>query len=248
MFPIRDHNPSERTPYITLLLLAANILIWLYGTATLSSTADFNRLYLDYAMIPAKISNGENYYTLVTSVFLHDGIWHLAGNMLFLWIYGDNMEDEMGHFPFLGFYLLCGAGAALAQYVFEPWSPVPLIGASGAIAGVMGGYLLLFPKAKVDVFIFFIVFFRILPLPAWILLGLWFALQIFAGFSSVGGTGGVAYWAHAGGFVLGVLFTLPLWLRLGGTGFWSRTDGHPDHPVARYPVIQSRMPRVGRRR
>ncbi|MDP5359879.1 MAG: rhomboid family intramembrane serine protease, partial [Paracoccaceae bacterium] len=125
-----------------------------------------------------------------------------------------------------------------------PGSTIPTVGASGAIAGVMGGYLLLFPKARVDIFIFFIVFFRILPIPAWIMLGLWFALQLFNGLSVDTSMGGVAEWAHAGGFVIGFALTLPLWFRLGGTLFWRQTHGHPPHPEATY--ARSSVPIVRR--
>ncbi|MFQ1701637.1 rhomboid family intramembrane serine protease [Loktanella agnita] len=234
MIPIRDHNPSERRPYVTLILIAINVGIFVWGYTALSSDMLMARFYFDYAMIPARLSQAENSVSLVTSIFLHGGIMHLAGNMLFLWIFGDNLEDKMGHIPFLLFYLICGVGANLAQFASEPDSIVPVIGASGAIAGVMGGYLLLFPKAKVDIFVFFIVFFRILPIPAWITLGVWFGMQLFNGVNVDTTAGGVAYWAHAGGFIIGLLATLPLWLKLGGVRFWKRTDGHPDHPDAQY--------------
>jgi membrane associated rhomboid family serine protease len=247
MFPIRDHNPSERVPYITYTLIALNVAIWGYGALVLTSDRQIGQLYYDYAMIPARISAGENYASLVTAIFLHAGIMHLAGNMLFLWIFGDNLEDKMGHLPFLVFYLVCGVGADLAQFAMEPRSPVPTVGASGAIAGVMGGYLLLFPKARVDVFLFFIVFFRILPIPAWIMLGVWFGLQVFNSVGADMSGGGVAYWAHAGGFVAGVLLTVPIWVRLGGPTFWTRTDGHPDHPEAAYSVLRTRIPTVKRK-
>ena len=247
MLPIRDHNPSERLPYVTYALLAMNIVIYLWGLAFITTEQEIGRLYYDYAMIPARISASESYPSLVTSAFLHAGFMHLAGNMLFLWIFGDNMEDKMGHVPFLIFYLASGVGANFAQLLADASSPIPTIGASGAIAGVMGGYLLLFPKAKVDIFFFFIVFFRIVPVPAWIMLGLWFALQLGNGVIGDGTGGGVAYWAHAGGFVIGFILTLPLWLRLGGNGFWVRTDYHPDHPEAEYRIGKSRIPVVHRK-
>ncbi|MEJ6403498.1 rhomboid family intramembrane serine protease [Yoonia sp. 2307UL14-13] len=243
MLPIRDHNPSERVPYVTLTLIALNVLVFGFDMVALQTEQALSRFYYDYAMIPARVSAGENYPSLITSIFLHAGFMHLAGNMLFLWIFGDNLEDKMGHLPFLAFYLFCGIGASLAQFATEPLSVVPMVGASGAIAGVMGGYLLLFPKARVDIFIFFVVFFRIFPIPAWIMLGLWFGLQLFNGVNSSMIGGGVAYWAHAGGFVIGFIVAVPLWLRLGGTRFWDRTDGHPDHPEATYgrssvPVVK----------
>jgi membrane associated rhomboid family serine protease len=243
MLPIRDHNPSQRIPYVTFALIAINVAIFAWGFVVLQTDQAFQQLYYDYALLPIRLSQGENYAALVTSTFLHGGFMHLAGNMLFLWIFGDNLEDEMGHVPFLLFYLACGIGASLAQYVTEPGSSIPMIGASGAIAGVMGGYLLLFPKARVDIFIFFIVFFRIIPVPAWIMLGLWFALQLFNGLSIGTSNGGVAYWAHAGGFLIGFVLVLPLWLHHGGMLFWRQTHGHPPHPEATYkssniPVVR----------
>lgn len=243
MIPIRDHNPSEATPYVTLALIGVNILVYFWGVATLVTDQQLGQFYFDYALIPVLLSEGHNASALMTSIFLHGGFLHLAGNMLFLWIFGDNMEEEMGHLPFLAFYLACGIGASLAQYIGDPYSQVPMVGASGAIAGVMGGYLLLFPKARVDIFIFFIIFFRILPIPAWIMLGLWFGIQVAGGLVTDTSAGGVAYWAHAGGFVLGLALTVPLWLRRGGQAYWQRTQGHPPHPEAFYrrssvPVVR----------
>ena len=244
MLPIRDHNPSERTPYVTLTLIVINIAIFALGLIFAQSDQALGQLYFDYALIPLRLSHGENYPALVTSIFLHGGFMHLAGNMLFLWIFGDNMEDEMGHLPFLAFYLICGALASLAQFGTDPQSAIPTVGASGAIAGVMGGYLLLFPKARVDIFIFFIVFFRIFPIPAWIMLGLWFGLQLFNGFTVDVSGGGVAHWAHAGGFIIGFIGVIPLWRKRGGQQFWTRTQGHPPHPDAIYK--NSNIPLVRR--
>jgi membrane associated rhomboid family serine protease len=149
--------------------------------------------------------------------------------------------------PFLLFYLAAGLAAGWLQVAADPASPIPMVGASGAIAGVMGAYLLMFPRARVDVFVFFIIFFRIVPVPAWIMLGLWFAIQIFSGISVPSDVGGVAYWAHAGGFVAGLVLAVPLWLRRGGTAFWSRTHGLPPHPAATYPLAQSRIPTIRRK-
>ena len=249
MFPIRDHNPSRGVPFVTYALIALNVGIWAWTAAAAQGDQATWELYRVWAMIPARISNGEGWLTLVTSTFLHAGILHLAGNMLFLWIFGDNLEDEMGHTGFLVFYLLAGIGAGLAQWVTEPWSPIPTVGASGAIAGVMGAYLLFFPRARVDVLLILIVFFRVFPIPAWIVLLVWFGIQVFQGVGTSAGDAGVAYWAHAGGFVVGFALALPLWLREGGPRFWRRTDGHPPHPEARYPdVLNSSVPRVPRRR
>jgi membrane associated rhomboid family serine protease len=242
MLPIRDHNPSGRTPYVTFALMAANILIFLsYGMAEISTV---NAVYYEWAMIPARISFGEGYYTFVTSMFLHGGWMHLAGNMLFLWIFGDNIEDEMGHIPYLIFYLATGILAGLVQYLTATQSGVPTVGASGAIAGVMGGYLLLYPKAKIDILLILIVFFRIFPIPAWIMLMVWFAMQFFGGWGADPDTGGVAYWAHAGGFVAGIILAVPIWLKRGATRFWQANDFHPPHPEAKYDL--SRIPKVSR--
>lgn len=248
MFPIRDHNPSRRTAFVTYGLIATNVIVFLAYWPLFSDQARLGQFFFNWAMTPELISHGAKSHTLITSMFLHGGLMHLGGNMLFLWIYGDNMEDEMGHLGFLAFYLAAGVAAALAQVAWEPGSRIPTVGASGAIAGVMGGYLLLFPKAKVDVLFIFVIIFKVIPIPAWIVLGLWFAIQIFSGVSVQTEGGGVAYWAHAGGFVAGALMALPLWLRLGGPAFWRRTHGHPDHPEASYPLARSRVPTVRRRR
>ena len=168
--------------------------------------------------------------------------------MLFLWVFGDNMEDEMGHWGFLAFYLAGGLGAAALQIASAPESTTPMVGASGAIAGILGGYLLLFPKARVDVLFFFVIIVRIIPIPAAFVLGVWFALQVFGGLGTSEQGGGVAYWAHAGGFIAGLVLTVPLWIRLGGPDFWRSTDGHPPHPEAHYRWQKSGVPRVPRRR
>ncbi|MFQ6548680.1 rhomboid family intramembrane serine protease [Aestuariibius sp. 2305UL40-4] len=245
MFPIRDHNPSQNVPWVTYGLIAANILIFLSYAGLFNDPPRLNALFWDWALIPARVSEGEALSGFLTSIFLHGGVMHLAGNMLFLWVFGDNLEDEMGALGFLIFYLACGVAAGLAQYLAEPFTPIPMVGASGAIAGVMGGYLLLFPRAKVDILFIFIVIFRIIPVPAWIMLALWFGLQVLRGVGADTGSGGVAYWAHAGGFVIGALLAIPLWLRLGGPRFWVRTHGHPPHPDATYrrssvPVVRKR--------
>ncbi|MFK7869466.1 MAG: rhomboid family intramembrane serine protease [Roseobacter sp.] len=247
MFPIRDHNPSGRTPYVTYLLLMANIVIFLSYAGVMQDARAINGIWYAWAMIPQRVSAGDATYTLITSMFLHGGFLHLVGNLLFLWIFGDNIEDTMGHWRFLGFYLAAGVLASVAQLVTEPYSPVPMVGASGAIAGVMGAYLLLFPKAKVDILIILIVFFKVLPIPAWIMLALWFGMQFLGGIGSEAGTGGVAYWAHAGGFVAGLLLAVPVWLKRGGTRFWHQTHGAPPHPEARYRFSESRIPKVGRK-
>ncbi len=247
MFPIRDHNPSTRTPYVTYVLVLANVLIFLAYWLPIESERELGLFYITWGLIPAKAMAGLDLHTILTSMFLHGGWMHLIGNMLFLWIYGDNMEDQFGHFGFLAFYLACGTAAAFGQIAADPRSFAPMVGASGAIAGVMGGYLLLFPKARIDIFFFFLIFFRIIPIPAWIVLGLWLALQVWSGLSPSDSDGGVAYFAHLGGFAAGLALTIPLWLRRGGPKFWNYTHGAPPHPVATYPVSHSRIPPVPRR-
>ena len=245
MFPIRDHNPSGRTPYVTYALMALNILIFLGYVSLFQDDRAIGAFFGTWAMIPARVSAGDGYFTLISSMFLHGGLMHLGGNMLFLWIFGDNMEDEMGHGPYLLFYLASGIFAGLVHLISAPYSVVPTVGASGAIAGVMGGYLLMFPKARVDILLILIIIIRIFPIPAWIMLLVWFGMQFVGGVGANPDEGGVAYWAHAGGFIAGAALTIPLWLRRGGQKFWHRTHGHPPHPEATY--VRSRLPKVRRR-
>ena len=243
MFPIRDHNPSEKTPFVTYALIAANVGIFALMWPLFGDPWALQQVYLAWGLVP-RVSEPVTY---VTSMFLHGGVMHLLGNMLFLWIFGDNLEEEMGHGGFLAFYLAGGLAAAGLQVAADPASPIPMVGASGAIAAVLGGYLLLFPKARVDILLFLVIFIRVFPVPAWLMLGVWFGLQLFGGYSADTSEGGVAYWAHAGGFVAGFALTLPLWLRRGGPAYWTRTDGHPPHPEARYRFRQTSVPRVRRK-
>ncbi|PYG33092.1 rhomboid family intramembrane serine protease [Pelagimonas varians] len=242
MFPIRDHNPSGRTPYVTYALLFINVMVMIAASQLVVSPRDQLAFYADFALVPVFLSEGHGFAGLVTSMFLHGGWMHLAGNMLFLYIFGDNLEDEMGHLGFALFYLAAGIAAGLIHYLSAPYSNVPTVGASGAIAGVMGGYLLLYPKARVDIILILIIFFKIFPIPAWIVLAVWFAMQVFGGIGSDPLTGGVAYWAHAGGFVAGLVLAVPTFLRLGGTSFWHKHHGQPPHPEARYSVTS--IPRI----
>ncbi len=247
MFPIRDHNPPGTTPYVVYGLIALNVAVFIANLGAFSDPRALAQLYYTRAIIPAHITSGVHYSSLVTSMFLHGGFMHIAGNMLFLWIFGDNLEDKMGHLPFLAFYLLCGIGAGLIHVMTAPFSMVPTIGASGAIAGVLGGYLLLFPRARVDVLLIFIIFFKVFSVPAWLMLGLWLGLQFIGGVGADPTTGGVAYWAHVGGFAVGLILTLPLWLSLGGPRFWNRNAGQPPHPGQRYELNPTRIPRVPRK-
>lgn len=248
MFPIRDHNPSGRTPYVTYALIAANIAIFLAYWYGLQSKYAINGFFYTWGLVPQFVMSGENLPTLITHMFLHGGWMHLAGNMLFLWIFGDNLEYLLGHAKFLMFYVLAGLAAAALQIAVDPASQAPMVGASGAIAGVLGGYLLMFPRARVDVVIILIIIFKVFPIPAWIVLGLWFGAQLFSGFSTPSEDGGIAYFAHIGGFIAGLALCLPLWRRLGGTAFWQQTAGHPAHPAAEYTIGKSRIPSVVRRK
>lgn len=246
MFPIRDHNPSGRVPFVTYALMLANIVVFVGTWDLAQSPRALYAFYADYALVPAFLSEGYGWQGLVTSMFLHGGLMHIAGNMLFLFIFGDNLEDEMGHAGFALFYLVCGIGAGLIHVISAPYSTVPTVGASGAIAGVMGGYLLLFPKARVDILVILVVIFKIIPVPAWLMLALWFGMQVLGGWGTAPDEGGVAYWAHIGGFVAGLILTIPVWLRRGGPRYWNRNHGHPPHPVARYD--RSHIPRVRKAR
>ena len=247
MFPIRDHNPSGRKPFVTFALIAINAVVFVAYWSSLTNEAQLGQFFHAWGLVPAKLSQGQGGVTLLTSMFLHGGWMHILGNMLFLWIFGDNLEDEMGHGGFFLFYLLSGLAAAFAQLAMDPFSPVPMVGARGARAGVMGGYLLLFPKARVDVLFIFVIFFRIFAIPAWIVLSVWFGVQVFSGLSVPGEMGGVAYWAHAGGFAGGLVLALPALLRRGGKAYWQRTKGHPQNPPAAYKLSTSSIPRVRRR-
>ncbi|MBA85700.1 rhomboid family intramembrane serine protease [Thalassobius sp. S69A] len=248
MFPIRDHNPSDRTPFVTYALIAVNVAVFLSYVELFDDPRALNAFFFDWSLIPARVAQGAGYETLFTTMFMHGGWMHLAGNMLFLWIFGDNMEDAFGHVGFLLFYLASGLAAAFAHVAADPGSVIPTVGASGAIAGVMGGYLLLFPKARIDILFIFFVFFRIFPVPAWAMLGVWFVLQLFSGSTVDASGGGVAYWAHAGGFLAGFVLALPYWMRQGGVGFWERTHGQPPNPESSYPLSRSSIPTVKRRR
>lgn len=248
MFPFRDHNPSGRTPYVTWALIAINVVVFLSYLPLLNDERALVILLNDWAMFPNRVSLGTNLITPLTSMFLHASILHVFGNMLFLYIYGDNVEDRLGHFGFALFYLACGLAASGLHVATNPASNVPVVGASGAVAGVMGAYLLLFPKARIDIAVILIIFIRVFTLPAYIVLGFWMALQLLNGFAVIGlEAGGVAYWAHVGGFLAGILFILPVWLRLGGPAFWRRSLYHPPHR-ATFETRATSIPVVRRKR
>jgi len=214
MIPLRDINPIRTTPVVNYLIIIVNVLTFMWE---LSFGPNLERALFNVAFIPARFWIPgyllPNLITMFISMFLHGGLLHIASNMLYLWIFGDNIEDRLGHGRYLIFYLLCGFGATLSHAFFNPTSRVPAIGASGAIAGVLGAYLILFPRAQVTTLIPIFFFITIRELPAVIILGLWFVLQLFSGVGSlsVAGAeqaGGVAYFAHIGGFVLGMILVV----------------------------------------
>lgn len=206
MFPISDVIPSRTRPVVTMGLIAVTTLIFLYQVWVDDLVSQ--QLAAAFGVVPASFSATD----LVTSMFLHGDLLHVGGNMVFLWIFGDNVEDRLGHGRYLLFYIGTGVVAALAQVAADPASHVPMIGASGAIAGVMGAYFLLYPQSRILTAVFLIVFLDIIEIPAIFFLGVWFLLQVAHGaMSAADEGGGVAFWAHAGGFACGA--AVGLWLR-----------------------------------
>lgn len=234
MFPLSDENPTRITPYVTYGFIAINILVFLYRVGL--SDAQLCQFFQTYALVPRQLSISfdivppftrsafqcpvifeanqglSEWATLFTSQFLHGGWWHLISNMVYLWVFGNNIEDRLGHFKYIFFYLACGALAALCQYFISPGSMIPSLGASGAIAGVLGAYVIRFPRAVVNTFVFLGIFITTIRVPAYIIIGFFFVQNIVAGLASLQAatsmsaeTGGVAYWAHIGGFVFGLI-------------------------------------------
>ena len=216
MIPLRDRNPSGSFPFVTLALILANVFVFIYEVQLGTDLTSFLKRY---ALIPAEVTAGFRYGTVslsdtvapfFTSMFLHGGWLHLILNMWFLWIFGDNVEDALGPIRYILFYALCGLAAALAHFVVQPGSTLPVLGASGAIAGVLGAYAVLFPGARVVTLVPVFFFLQIIELPAVILLGYWFILQILSGSIEALSPmrGGVAWWAHIGGFLAGMVLIL----------------------------------------
>ncbi|HET7218554.1 MAG TPA: rhomboid family intramembrane serine protease [Vicinamibacterales bacterium] len=209
MFPVADVIPSRTRPTVTIAIIALNALAFLFELTL--SERELQLFVLNYGVVPAAFS----WVSVVTSMFLHGGWLHFLGNMLYLWIFGDNVEDRLGHLPYLLFYLLCGAAAALGQAALQPYSLVPMVGASGAIAGVMGAYFVLFPHSRVITAVFIFFFFDLVEIPAIFFLGIWFFMQFFSGVGSLGSDaaeGGVAFFAHVAGFAVGAIAGV-LWRR-----------------------------------
>jgi len=242
--PLYDDNPTVRTPVVTYFLigLCTGSFFWQLGH-------NEREILYTYGMIPAELFGYWHpprpyqvlppWAKILTSMFLHGGWFHLIGNMLYLWIFGNNVEDVLGRGRYFFLYLSCGIAAALAQAFSNPASHIPMVGASGAIAGVLGAYLLLYPHANVHCFVWIVIFFRIVNVPAWAMLGLWFAMQLVSGISVASGRPGVAFWAHVGGFVTGLILVIVL-----------RPSGVPLLQAPRSQVFASARPGAftGRRR
>jgi membrane associated rhomboid family serine protease len=231
MIPLSDDNPTLRTPIMTWLLLGAMFAVWLVVQGGGLPGHDYQLVasLCNYGMVPGEITHRApfglrvplapgldcvvdresiNLFTPLISMFLHGGWGHLLGNALFFWVFGNNIEDSMGPWRFLVFYLVCGLAAAGTHILIQPSSPVPTVGASGAIAGVLGAYLVLYPKVRVNMLFIFIIFFKVIPIPAWLVLIYWFGVQAATAYMSPVSaevSGGVAVWAHIGGFIAGLL-------------------------------------------
>lgn len=232
-FPLKDINPTERFPFVTILLIVANVAVFLYEV---SLGPHISAFIAAWGMVPYELTHGVDlvgpvaggrithsegpsliFATMISSMFIHGGFLHILGNMLYLWIFGNNIEDLLGPAKFLLFYIACGLIAGLAHIITQPNSAIPTVGASGAVAGVLGAYLIAYPRARVLTLVFIIIFFRVMVLPAGFLLIFWFIIQIFSGVGSLGASGGgVAWFAHIGGFIAGiVLLTVMAGRRLG---------------------------------
>jgi membrane associated rhomboid family serine protease len=232
MFPIRDEHRTSTTPLVTFALIALNAAAWVFLQG-LGAEASLVRSVCELGLIPGEllgsvaagtrvplgegvscvITGDANWLTPLTSMFMHGSWFHIIGNMWFLWVFGDNVEEVLGHGRYLLFYLISGFAAAAAQVIADPASAIPMVGASGAIGGVMGAYAVLFPRARIDVLFFFGFFVRVIPMSAIFMLGYWFVIQLLSG--SLGGAeGGVAFWAHVGGFAAGAAMVLPLRARV----------------------------------
>jgi membrane associated rhomboid family serine protease len=213
VIPIRDINPTRTRPVLVYAVLVTNVVVWLYQWSVHMSLGDeaMRVLMLRYGTVPFLLLNapGEFWYQPFTSMFMHGGWFHLISNMWFLWIFGDNVEDHLGKARFTAFYVLCGLAAVVAQVAVGPESRIPMVGASGAISGILAGYVMLFPQARVLTLVPLFIFFYFVELPAYLFIFLWFGIQLLQGALTLGAgnadMGGVAWWAHIGGFVAGLV-------------------------------------------
>ncbi len=236
MFPIRDDQPTFTKPFVNYFIIGLNVVVFLFEQwIGLESPRAYLAFIYEFGIVPRHVAHALGgagdfslaaaFLPILTSMFVHGGWMHIIGNLWFLWIFGDNIEDRLGHFSYLIFYLLCGFAAAFTHIILNLGSNLPTVGASGAISGVMGAYLLLYPRAKVLTLVVLIVFFTFWWLPSWVFLCYWFLLQFLAGAATVGETGpggGVAVWAHVGGFVAGLLLikVFPARTRSNRYGSW----------------------------
>ena len=216
MVPLRDENPISTTPIVVYGIIAVNVAVFIFQLGL--SRQGLDHFFDTWALVPAQLSDSfrgaieapvYEWITLMSSQFLHGGFFHLGGNLLYLWVFGNNIEDQLGHVKFLLFYLGCGALAGLTQWVFDPYATIPTVGASGAIAGVMGAYILRFPRAYIVTLIPLIIFFTTIRIPAIFFLGFWFLQQALFSVASLNSEvnlgGSIAYWAHSGGFIFGLI-------------------------------------------
>ncbi|MEX2555360.1 MAG: rhomboid family intramembrane serine protease [Actinomycetota bacterium] len=240
MFPIKDENPTFSTPIVTILLIAINVVVFMFQLSKSGEEVEEARFFVCNASIPYEVTHAERiadaqrrgvvfedridnafatlerqscpdknvWLSIVQSMFLHGSILHIAGNMLFLWVFGNNVEDRLGKLKYIFFYLLSGIAATYAQSYVFPSSATPLVGASGAIAGILGAYLLMFPRARIKSLVILVIFITMIELPASLVIGLWFVLQLVSGVGSITADTGVAYMAHIGGFLAGMLLLL----------------------------------------
>ncbi len=256
--PLFDDNPSRRTPWVAWIIIAACVLVFMWQQ---SLPPQAERLaFFQYGFIPANASGVAPlppeiailpaWATMISAMFLHGGWMHIGGNMLYLWIFGDNVEDSMGPWRFVIFYLLCGVAAALAQFMIGPSSRIPMVGASGGIAGILGAYLILHPRAAIRTFLLILIFVRFINLPAWLVLGVWIGGQFVAVPNALSGDdGGVAYFAHIGGFLAGMVL-IPFFKRA-DVPLFGADDTPPDHwsarPIPFAEIRQEAKYRYGRR-
>ncbi len=236
MIPIRDDQPSFSTPFVNYFVIALNVIVFLFEQSVqFQDPRGFVALMYEFGVVPThvthalagagQISLSAAFLPMLTSMFLHAGWLHVIGNLWFLWIFGDNIEDQLGHFRYLLFYLICGFAAAITHIALNFGSSLPTVGASGAISGVMGAYLLLYPRAKVQTLVVLVVFFTFWWVPAWFFLCYWFLLQFLSGAAAIAGTAratGIAVWAHVGGFVAGLILikVFPRRERIARYGTW----------------------------
>ncbi|MCY1073870.1 rhomboid family intramembrane serine protease [Archangium lansingense] len=255
MIPLSDDNPTLRTPIVTYLLLGAIGATWVFVQGAGLDAKVLSASVCNLGLVPGELTGlappglavplgpgldcvvgneAINRFTPITSMFLHAGWGHILGNCLFFWVFGNNVEDSMGRLRFLLFYLVCGLAAAAAQVVVDPASPIPVVGASGAISGVMGAYLILYPRVRVNMLFIIFIIIRVIPLPAWVVLLWWFGIQVITGLPQLNQLkpeGGVAVWAHVGGFIAGLVLVKLFENRAltsQRTGWRHRL--HPDHP------------------